>query len=107
MAGFLVHEDGERNAPSPLPRHAPIGTILDHGADAIAALIGEEFGVGNGLDGRFAQAGLFHGYKPLSRIAVNQRGFGSPGMGIGMFQLAVVQQGIAFLHGLDHRLGDW
>src|SRR3546814_17008972 len=42
MAGLAVDEEGDRHAPCALAAQHPVGAVLDHRSDAVAALFGDE-----------------------------------------------------------------
>ena len=65
----------------------------DHGADAVAALVGDELRLVDGAQRVFADAlRPVHADEPLRRGAEDQRRLGAPGMRVGMHQLAAGQQ---------------
>jgi hypothetical protein len=49
LAGLALDEQGDRDAPGALAADHPVGAALDHRSDAVAALVGNEAGVGDGL----------------------------------------------------------
>ena len=107
LAGLLVHIHGQRRAPCALAADQPVGTALDHRADAVLARCGVEGRVVDGLKRGFAQgvAGLqrlVHADEPLGGVPEDDRGLGAPGVRIGMLHPAARQQ-VARLDQLFHH----
>src|SRR5687768_8120881 len=48
LAGLAVDEQRDRYAPGALAGDDPVGPVVDHRADAVAALFGDEAGIGDG-----------------------------------------------------------
>jgi hypothetical protein len=108
-AGLLVDEHGQGRAPGALAADQPVGTGLDHRADAVAAGVGVEGGLGDGLDGHLAQGlaaqgghGLVHADEPLRGVAEDHRGLGAPAVRIAVLDAAAGQQ----VSGLDQLVHD-
>ena len=92
LARFLVDEHRDRHAPGALPGDHPVGALLDHAADAVAALRRHEARLADGFERQLAQArlllgaldggGLIHRDEPLRRVAIDDRRLRPPGMGV-------------------------
>ena len=93
LAGCLLDEHRDRHAPGALAADAPVGPAGDHRADAVAALVGNELGIGDGGE-RLGTDRIrpVHADEPLRRGAEDQRRARAPGMRVGMHQLAARQQ---------------
>ncbi len=55
LAGLALDEQGDRHAPGTLAAEHPVGTPLDHRADAVAALLRNEAGLGDGVHRQLAE----------------------------------------------------
>ena len=100
LAAGALHEHGDRHAPGALAADAPVRTGGDHAADAVAALVGHEIGVGDGLERLGADVlRPVHADEPLRGGAEDQRRLAAPGMRVGMRKLATGEQAA----GLDQR----
>ena len=107
LARFLVHEEGERNAPVALTGDAPVGTVLDHRVEAVDAPGREELrgldafegGIAKGSFARLcvehaARVGVrsVHADEPLVRGAVDERGLVAPAVHVAVHERAVGEQ---------------
>ena len=103
LARFLVHEEGERNAPVALTGDAPVGTVLDHRVEAVDAPGREELrgldafegGIAKGSFARLcvehaARVGVrsVHADEPLVRGAVDERGLVAPAVHVAVGHFA-------------------
>src|SRR5204863_544451 len=105
VTALALDEQGDRHAPGALAADHPVGASLDHRADAVAALLGDEAGVGDRLQRELAKRrraldraalivpALFgealampggqrpiHGDEPLRGAAVDDLGLRPPAM---------------------------
>ena len=55
LAGLAIDEQCDGNAPGALAAEHPVGTLLDHRSDAVAALLGHEAGLGDGVHRELAE----------------------------------------------------
>ena len=55
LARFLLDEQGDRDAPGPLAADHPVGTLLNHRAQAVATLLWHEAGAGDRIERQVAQ----------------------------------------------------
>ena len=106
LARFFVDEESHRCTPIALARNHPVRTAFDHGFQARATPRREEFGVVHGFDGFVAQgfavaSRFIHTDKPLTRRAVNQRGFVAPAVGIAVFDFVACQKVTGFFQPLQ------
>ena len=88
-----MNEHGDRHAPGALAADAPVGAGGNHGADAVAALVGHEMrgvdgGEGFGADVFWA----VEADEPLRSGAEDQRRTGPPGMRVGVADRTAGQQ---------------
>ena len=98
--GTGVGRDG--HAPVALARDAPVGTLLNHGADTVGGVRGIPLHVVLDLiAGSLAQAGLVHGDEPLIGGAEQHRVLAAPAMGIAVGDLLLHHQGAALAQKLD------
>lgn len=107
-AGRLVHEHSDGRAPGALARDQPVGAVLHHAADAVAAGLGIEAGGVDGFQRPFAQGGpvaerLVHADEPLRSIPEDHRGLGAPGVRVGVLQPAAGEQAPGLDQLLHHR----
>ncbi len=122
LAGLALDEQGDRHAPGALAAEHPVGAPLDHRSDAVAALFGDEAGVGDGAQCQLAErrrlldrAALIvpallgealamiarqrpvHRHEPLRRAAVDDLGLRPPRMRIAVHEVrAGGEQGAGF-----------
>ena len=81
LAAARALEHGNRHAPAALARNAPVGTIGDHGANAVHAPLGNELNVVvNLVERSLAQARVVHGNEPLVGRAEDDRLMAAPAM---------------------------
>src|SRR5215468_10499125 len=86
-ARLLVAEHGDGHAPGALARHHPIGSRLDHAANAVLALRRHPARVADGFEGTISERTaaidlVIHRDEPLRRVAEDHRLLRSPGMRI-------------------------
>ena len=104
LAGFPVHEQGDRHTPGTLTGNTPVGPIGQHAFDARLAPLGQPLHLIDFLTGTGQQARLIHGHKPLRRRTENQRRFMTPAMRVAVFNFRQLDQIAAVFQRLDHRL---
>ena len=80
-----MDEDGDGDAPGALAADAPVRAAGHHGADTVAALVGDEMGGVDGGEGFFADVfGAVQPDEPLRGGAEDQWRAGPPGMRVGV-----------------------
>ena len=106
LAAGLLHEHRDRHAPGALPADAPIRAGGHHGADPVAPHVRHEPRCRDRLQ-RLAANILrpVHADEPLRRRAEDQRRLGTPGMRVGMHQLAARHQPAGLGQRRAHRIG--
>ena len=93
---------GDRHAPVALTANAPVGTLLDHGADAVGGVSRIPLDVlANLLASLLTQAGLVHRDKPLVSSTEEHRVFAAPAVRIAVRDLLLEDQGAALAQELD------
>ena len=95
-------EDRDRHAPDALARKHPVRPGLDHRANACAAARRHPAHLIDSIERSGAEAGRLHADEPLERVAEDQRRLGTPGVRIGVDQLAAREQAV----GGGQRVGD-
>ena len=86
----------DRHAPIPLAGNQPVRTIRHHRREAVTPAFGIKRRFFNRAHSRLAQPAATHGDKPLRRCAANNRGFGTPAMGIAQSHNSACKQVPAF-----------
>ena len=66
---LLLDEQRDRHAPGALAADHPVGALLDHRSDAVAALLRNEAGVGDGVHRELAQASGWRVVDAAIRVA--------------------------------------
>ena len=102
LARRLVDEHGQRRAPRALAADQPVGSALDHRADAVLARRRMEIGGVDRSERRAAQGlaafdRLIHADEPLRRVPEDHRRLGAPAVRVGVLQTAAREQ----VSGLD------
>ena len=93
---------GDRHAPVALAADAPVGTLLDHGADAVGGVGRIPLDVlADLLASLLAQTGLVHRDKPLIGSTEEHRVLAAPAVRIAMRDLLLEDQGAALAQELD------
>ena len=93
---------GDRHAPVALTADAPVGTLLDHGANAVGGMGRIPLDVLADLfTSLLAQAGLVHRDKPLVGSTEEHRVLAAPAVRIAMRNLLLEDQGAALAQELD------
>ena len=92
----------DRHAPVALTADAPVGTLLDHGADAVGGVSRIPLDVlANLLASLLTQAGLVHRDKPLVGSTEEHRVLAAPAVRIAVRNLLLEDQGTALAQELD------
>ena len=107
LAAVGAGEGRNRNAPVALAGDAPVGTLLDHGADTVDGVLGVPGDVVAHLVERLlAQTGLVHGDEPLVRRAEEHRVLAAPAVRVAMGDLHLGHEHAAVAQELDDvRIG--
>ena len=93
---------GDRHAPVALTADAPVGTLLDHGADAVGGMSRVPLDVlANLLASLLAQTGLVHRDKPLVGGTEEHRVLAAPAVRIAVRDLLLEDQSAALAQELD------
>ena len=93
---------GDRHAPVALTADAPVGTLLDHGADAVGRVGRIPLDVLTDLFASLlAQTGLVHRDKPLVSSTEEHRVLAAPAVRIAVRDLLLENQGAALAQELD------
>ena len=93
---------GDRHAPVALTADAPVGTLLDHGANAVGGMRRIPFNVlADLLASLLAQASLVHRDKPLVGSTEEHRVLAAPAVRIAVRDLLLEDQGAALAQELD------
>ena len=105
LAAPLAVEGGDRHAPQPLARDAPVGARRDHVADALLAPGGDPLRLRDRLEGLLAQRGpaLVEGDEPLLGGAEDDRVLAAPADRVGVRVLAGLQEGARLAQELHDR----
>ena len=104
VAASHADERGNRHAPEALARDAPVRTVLDHSVDALAT---PRRVPGHGVDGgegALSQVSPIEGDEPLLGGTKDQRVLAAPAIGVGMGELARLQQLAFAREKVDHLL---
>ena len=89
LAALRALEHGDGHAPAALTRDAPVGTVGDHGADAVDGPAGIERHIAlDSVHGLAAQAVLLHGDEPLVGGAEDDGLMATPAMRVAVADLA-------------------
>ncbi len=86
LAAALAVEGDDRHAPHPLARQAPVGAVLDHAADAVAAPVRHPGGVVDLGQRALAQLGVVDRDEPLRGGAEQDRPLAPPAVGVAVAQ---------------------
>ena len=93
---------GDRHAPVALTADAPVGTLLNHGADAVGGVSRIPLDVlANLLTSLLAQTSLVHRDKPLVGSTEEHRVLAAPAVRIAVRDLLLEDQGAALAQELD------